>query len=84
MNNNDRERAQFWELQCTEAQANLKWMREQLAEAHRVIGILIITAGPSGMAPSLDKYFPGLYPSKQAPGSKAKKEKQELWDKAGA
>ena len=70
-NQTDHERAIYFEGRCHEANADLGWMREQLAEAHRIIGILIqSTAVGAGVVPSIHKLWPGRHPAGKTPGEK--------------
>ena len=74
----DRERAIFFEGKMHEEQEDAKWLREQLAEAHRIIGILVSSGGPASIVPSLGKHFPGLHPAKKTPGTIRKEEWEAL------
>ena len=81
----DRERAIYFEGRMHKYCADLDWTREQLAEAHRIIGILIQnTTHGAGIVPNILRLWPGLHPHSKTPGEKRLAEWKELLAKSGA
>lgn len=68
-NMSDRERAIYFEGRMHEDAADLKWVRQQLKEAHRIIGVLIhhATSGEAAI-PNIGDFWPGLSLKSDTPG----------------